>query len=235
MAELTKLEMEVPTLGNGFEFTAHGSARWETRRLDVDFRVHLRADGRLFVTQLSLDAREQPDEVNGTALRTFPIGELMVMVRQWVAAGGQPNGVVARMLRQRGEEPPGADVWSRARNGFVAALAGPCSRDGGKVGRPPISDLDLREFAEQYLMADRSGERAPRQVVARAIGLTEGGVGRRAQAARKRGWLAPVTGKGVRRQIAPGPRLFTAWEAEGYPEWWNDQHADDKEGRRDER
>lgn len=224
MPTLSDFAMEVPRRGNGFVFTASGSALWTERRIHVDFRAHLSEGGALLVSRLSLDARDQPDEVTATALREFPMGDLKMLVRQWVATGGRPNGFVAQSFRDRGEPVVGEAEWAEQRERAAALLAAPASRDGAKVGRPRTSDADLRSFAELYVKASRRGERAPLAVTAKAVGLTSGGANRRARAAREpeRGWLAPVTRKGVRNEIAPGPRLFEAWEAGGYPTWWTE-------------
>jgi hypothetical protein len=231
MTQLANLSMDTPRANNGFEFTANGSAEWDRGSrglLDVEFRVHLRDDGRLFVTRLVLDAPNQPDEVGASDLRSFPLNELLVMVRQWIATDGAPTGIATQMLRDHDEPHPSERVWATARERIAALLAEPSSRDGGRVGRPPIGDGELRQYAERFIQAHECGDPAPRRTAAEAVGLSEAGAARRAATARLRGWLAPVAGRGARGQGAPGPRLFEAWEAEGYPQWWTSK--DDNKG-----
>lgn len=237
----TDLRMGTPSVDTGgFVFVVRGWARWERHGVDIGFRANLDDDNRLRITSLEFDAPTAPHAIGRTMLREFPMGELLLAIRQWAITDGEPNDVAAEYDRRDGYISPLSDRWQRRRPLVVETLS--TAADGLAPGRKRIRNDDyLQKLATEYVRLAASGERKPRDILASQFGVQASGIATTIRLARDEGWLAPVSRKGARNEIAPGRRLRAVWSAEGHPDWYtppvvstaaSDDAADVSEQRR---
>lgn len=209
-----------------------GSATWQPHDARVRFKVEHVGERRLVVTSLELVMTARAP-IGSRVLDSFPLGDLLAAVREWIVNDGQPNGAATKAFLARGidlAELPGHDDWMRNRARFVGMLAS--SADGPAPGRKRKRDDDyLRELASEYVRVAMKNPRNPRAELQELREQSEAGLASDLALARKEHWLAKP-GRGERRQQHPGTRLIGEWELHGYPEWHPNRRVPTKKGRR---